>query len=166
MSPVEIVALLALSAYAVYRQTKRTEVMGAGRFTMAIIYGVVGLVVGGFRFSGKPAEIALLVVSIALSLAVGLLRARYTRVEAEDGRVFSQGTALTIGLFLAMVAVKFGIGTVAALSGVDADGGFGEVLVMIGIMLAVQSELIWRRARCLGARDSRDDGPVPHATSR
>jgi hypothetical protein len=30
------------------------------------------------------------------------------------------------------------------------DGGFGEVLIMIAIMVAFQAELIWRRARTLG----------------
>ena len=46
MSPTEIILLLALTGYAIYRQTQRHEVVGSGRFTMAIIYGIVGLAVG------------------------------------------------------------------------------------------------------------------------
>jgi len=42
---------------------------------------------------------------------------------------------------------------------ISGDGGFGEVLVMIAIMIAFQAEIVWRRARVLGARAS-DRTPV------
>ena len=49
MSPLEIVAILALTGWAVYRQTKVSKLsLDFGRFKMAIIYAVVGLVIGGF----------------------------------------------------------------------------------------------------------------------
>ena len=67
-------------------------------------------------------------------------------------RVYSQGTALTVGLFLGMVAAKFGHGTYAYFAHISDDGGFGEILIMIAVMVAFQAELIWRRARALGAR--------------
>lgn len=154
MSPIEIVALVALVCFAVYRQTRQQEVVGNTRFTLAIVYGVVGLVVGGFYFPDTGGEATLLVASIALSAVVGLLRGRLTKVWAGDGRVFSQGTPLTIGLFLGMVVLKFAMGTIAYFAGVTDHGGFGEILLMIAVMVALQAELIWRRARPLGARRS------------
>jgi hypothetical protein len=158
VSPIEIVALVALVCFAVYRQTRQQEVVGNTRFKLAIVYGVVGLVVGGFYFPDTGGEATLLVASIVLSAVVGLLRGRWTRVWAgADGRVFSRGTPLTIGLFLAMVVVKFGMGTVAYFTGVTDHGGFGEILLMIAVMVALQAELIWRRARPLGARRSDEE---------
>jgi len=155
MSPLAIVALLALTGYAIYRQSQRHEVAARGRFTMAIIYAVAGLVVGGFSQPESVAEWALLVISIALSVGVGLARGRLTRMWTEDrpdGRhVIAQGTVVTIGLFVAMVAVKFGMGTWAYFNHVSDDGGFGEILIMIAVMIAFQAELVWRRARALGA---------------
>jgi len=68
MSPLAIVALLALTGYAIYRQSQRHEVAARGRFTMAIIYAVAGLVVGGFSQPDSAAEWALLIISIALSV--------------------------------------------------------------------------------------------------
>jgi len=163
MSPLAIVALLALTGYAIYRQSQRHEVAARGRFTMAIIYAVAGLVVGGFSQPESVAEWALLVISIALSVGVGLARGRLTRMWTEDrpdGRhVIAQGTVVTIGLFVAMVAVKFGLGTWAYFNHVSDDGGFGEILIMIAVMIAFQAELVWRRARALGAS-------VPVATKR
>jgi len=155
MSLTEIVILLALTGYAICRQTQRHEVTGSGRFKLAIIYAAVGLLVGGFSRPDTPAEWALLVASLLLSVVVGLARGRLTRMwteqTAEGPRVFSQGTALTIGLFLGLVAVKFGLGTWAYFAGVSDDGGFGEVLFMIAVMVAFQAEIVWRRARAMGA---------------
>ena len=70
--------------------------------------------------------------------------------EGPDGpRVVSQGTALTIGLFLGLVGVKFALGTLAYFTGISDGGGFGEVLFMIAIMVALQAQIMWRRAQVL-----------------
>ena len=158
MSPIEILALLAMTGYAIYRQTQRHEVIGSSRFKLAVIYAVVGLAVGGFSRPDTAAEWGLLVASLVLSVVVGLARGRLTRLWPEDTpdgrRVFSQGTAVTVGLFLGLVAVKFGLGTYAYFNHISDDGGFGEILIMIAVMVAFQTELVWRRARVLGARAS------------
>jgi hypothetical protein len=49
MTPLEIAAILALTAWAVYRQTVVAEItLSPARFRMAAVYAVVGLLVGGF----------------------------------------------------------------------------------------------------------------------
>ena len=154
MSPTEIVVLVALIGYAVYRQTRRHEVVGSVRFKLAIIYAVVGLVIGGLHAPDTVGETLLFVGSLALSAGVGVVRGRLTRVWAQDGRVYAQGTSVTIALFVGLVVVKFAMGTVAYLLKISDDGGFGEVLLMIALMVAFQAELVWHRARPLGARTS------------
>ena len=150
MSPTEIVILLALTGYAIYQQSRQHQVVGSQRFKLAIIYAIVGLVVGGMNMPKNATAWSLLVLSIALSVGVGLLRGRLTRVwAAADGTVYSQGTALTISLFLGLVGTKFVIGTAAYFLHISDDGGFGEVLIMIAIMVAFQAQLIWRRAQSL-----------------
>jgi hypothetical protein len=151
MSAVEILAILALTGWAIYRQTIVAEVSpGLGRFKMALIYAGVGLVVGGFDTPTGSAGWAFIVAGLALSLVVGLLRGRLTRVWADpDGRIWRRGTATTVVLFIGLVAVKFALGTLAHLWHVDDGAGFGEVLVMIAVMIAVQAQIIHRRARQL-----------------
>jgi hypothetical protein len=150
MSPIDLIAILALVGYAVYKQTQVSEVTAKSRFKLAIIYGAVGLCVGGINPPSGVAGVALLGFGLALSVVVGLARGRLTRIWIQaDGRVFKQGTALTVGLFLAMIAIKFGTGAWAQFAHVDDGEGFGEVLVMMALMIAVQAELMWRRAQAL-----------------
>ena len=87
--------------------------------------------------------------SLALSVTVGLLRGRLTRVWAEAGHIYSQGTPLTVSLFLGLVLAKFGLGTLAYFAHAGQHGGIGDVLLMIAIMIAFQAQIIWRRARRL-----------------
>jgi hypothetical protein len=156
MSPFAIAALLALTGYAIYRQSLRQHVTGHARFKLAIIYAVVGLAIGGFSRPDTVAEWTLVIVSLALSVVVGLARGRLTRMWTEDtpeGRqIYSQGTAVTIGLFLALVVAKFTLGTYAYFAHISDDGGFGEIMVMIAVMVAFQAEIIWRRALGMGVR--------------
>ena len=50
-----------------------------------------------------------------------------------------------------MIAVKFALGAWAQIAHIDDGEGFGEVLVMLAIMLAVQAQIVWNRARALTA---------------
>lgn len=153
MSPLEVIAILALSAWAIYKQTVVAEVSTTlARFKMAGIYAAVGLAIGGFNQPSGADGWTMIAVGLSLSFVVGVLRGRFTRVWTADGKVWRQGTALTVGLFVALIAVKFGLGTLAYFWHVNDGAGFGEVLVMIAIMLAVQSELVHRRALALPMR--------------
>jgi hypothetical protein len=156
MSATEILAILALVAWSIYRQTRKSEVTAKDRFKMAIIYAIVGVCVGGFDRPSGLAGYGMIAIGLALSLAVGLARGRLTRVWADaQGRVFSQGTAVTVGLFLGLVAVKFGLGVLAWFAHINDGAGFGEVLIMIAIMIAVQAQIVYRRAEGLAQAASR-----------
>jgi hypothetical protein len=149
MSTTEILVIVAMVGYAVYKQTQVSEVHGHGRFKLALIYGIVGLAVGGFALPHSVIGLGLLVLGLALSVVCGLARGHLTKVwVATDGRVLRQGTALTVGLFIGLVAVKFGIGTFEYLAGIK-DAGFGDVMLMIALMVGVQAEIVFRRAEKL-----------------
>lgn len=147
MTPTEIGAIFALTTWAVFRQTRTSRVsLGRERFKMAGIYALAGLLVGGFDTPSGLAGWSMIMIGLVLSFGVGVLRGRRTRLWIESSTVWSRGTALTVGLFLGLVAVKFALGTMAYVMGIDDGAGFGEVLVMIAIMIAVQAEIVRRRA--------------------
>lgn len=154
MTPLEILIILGLTGYAIYKQTQVHEIVGNTRFKLAIIYAIVGLVVGGIYPPDTPLAWLFLAVSILLSAVVGALRAKYTKVWRGKGRVYSQGTVLTVSLFFLLIVFKFVLGTIEYFLHIDADGGFGMILILIAVMVAVQAQLIWRRAKPLGARQS------------
>lgn len=93
MSPLGFIVIIAMVVYAIYRQTQRHEIVGSTRFKVALIYAVVGLVIGGFNFPQYVAAAALLAVSLLLSVVVGLVRDRYTRVwrDGADQRLLWSG---------------------------------------------------------------------------
>jgi hypothetical protein len=145
----QLLVLAALTIYAIYRQSIRHELTGRNRFKLALIYAIVGLVVGGFETPSTTQAWLIAGASLVLSLVVGIARGRLTRVWRDaDGKVWTQGTWLTIALFLVLVGAKWIYGTYAYLrhEPVAASGGFGEILVMIAIMIAVQAEIVHRRA--------------------
>jgi hypothetical protein len=149
MSVTELIAIIAVVGYALYRQTRTVVVSGPGRFKLAIIYAAIG-VLCGVHMPSDAAALAFLLVGLVVSAADGLLRGRLTRVWRDfDGRVYSRGTPVTIGLVLGLVLIKFALGTIAYFVHVPYDFGAGEVLITIALMVAVQSEVIWRRGRAL-----------------
>jgi hypothetical protein len=68
-----------------------------------------------------------------------------------DGRVLRQGTVLTVSLFVGLIVAKFAIGTFEYFEHVQAGAGFGEVMIMIAIMVVFQAEIVWRRAKALAS---------------
>jgi hypothetical protein len=155
MSPTDLLIILALVCYAVFRQTRKHELTGRSRFKLAIIYAIVGLTIGGLAMPHGTLALSLLALSILLSLVVGYVRGRYTRIWREGDTLYAQGTTFTVTLFLLMIAAKFGLGTVAYFAHVNDNGGMGEVLLMIAVMVAVQAEYVWRRAQALLPAGSR-----------
>ena len=153
MSTTESLLIAVLVGYAIYKQTRVSELKARGRFNLAICYAVVGLCVGGIAVPHGGRAVGLFVGSFALSAIVGVARGRLTQVWVDsDGRVMRRGTAVTVGLFLALIVVKVGIGAYEFLAHIRSGAGFGEVMTMIALMVAVQAEIVFRRGSSLRSR--------------
>ncbi|MCW2529161.1 MAG: hypothetical protein JWM76_4021 [Pseudonocardiales bacterium] len=151
MSNTQLLIILALVGYAIYKMTRTSEVTGKARFKLALIYSIVGISLG-VHVGHEPATLGLVALSLAASVVVGLIRGRHNKLWRDaDGRIYSRGTKATISMFLGLVAFKFVLGTVAYLTHTPYESGIGEVLLMVGLMLAMQAEITWRRAQALRA---------------
>jgi hypothetical protein len=152
MSLPEILILLAMTAYAVHRQSVRHAVVGRTRFKLALIYAGVGLAVGGVHLPPDGRAWLALGIGLTASVLVGVARGWLTQIElSPDGQVFSRGTPVTIGLFLLLVGSKYAWGTWEYLHHAHPHGGFGEVLLQIAAMAALQAQIVWKRAQTLRA---------------
>lgn len=154
MQPLQMVIILAMVIYAIYRQTRVSPAGGPGRFRLALIYGAVG--VGSLLLSGwaLPQGIgwAFLAAGIALSVIVGVARGLLTKVWIDaDGERKRQGTWLTVSLFVFVIAAKIGMGVYAGLHAINDGANFSEVLVIVAIMIAVQAQIVHGRALALEA---------------
>ena len=156
MHPVQLVVVFAMIVYAVYKQTRVAPAAGPGRFKMAVIYAVVGissLAASGWQ-SPDGAGWLFLVGGIVLSVLVGVARGYLTRVWVDaEGRSWRQGTALTISLFVVVVVVKVGLGVIAVGAGVHDGSSFGEVLLVVAVMIAAQIEIVHRRVLALAGSE-------------
>ncbi|MYZ42345.1 DUF1453 family protein [Schauerella aestuarii] len=155
----QIAIIVALCVYALYRQTVRHTIDGHNRYKIAIIYAIVGLVIGGFHAPPTALAWAFLAGGLGLSAIVGYARGRLTRVWQQDGQIYAQGTALTITLFVLLIALKFALGTAEYFIGIRMHGSFGEILILIAVMVAFQSHIVWLRAQALQAQHPRASGP-------
>lgn len=149
MTVLEFAVILLMTGYAVYKQTRRHELHASRRFTVAIVYAMVAACVGGFALPHTFGQAGFLGAGIGMSLIVGLLRGHYSRLWLERGHAVAQGTALTVTLFLLLIAGKFALGTVAYFGHVTTTGGFGEILLLVAIMIAIQAQIVHIRARRL-----------------
>ena len=159
MSWVVLLVVLVLVAIGVARPTVRREVVGSNRFQLAVVFAVIGILIGGLRPSSTLLGWGLLVLGLALGLAVGWGRAVLTRVRlADDGRVYSQHTPLGNTLYLVLVVTEAGVSWFGSLHGASRGvGAFGQVLLVIAMLTAVEAELVWRRARRLGDLAAKKD---------
>lgn len=146
----EIVAIMAITAFAVDRQTVLSEVVTRNRFTPAIAYGIVGILVGGFALPHGAIGYGLLVAGLALSAVIGVIRGYRTDVWMElDGRIVRKGNAVTVLLFLVAVAAMLALDAVADVTDVAGGAGLGKIVLMIAAMVAIQAEIVHRRRQRL-----------------
>lgn len=143
--------LVALVAFAIYRQTCTAAVVGSTRFNIALIYAALaGLGVATWGWS-SPQGIgwAFLLTGFALSAGAGAARGLLTHLWLSEGQVMRRGTGVTVGLFFVVVTIKVAMGAYARIHGIADGADLGEILVVVAIMSAAQAEIIFRRAQPL-----------------
>ena len=159
MSTTQSILLLGMVVYAIYRQTHTGEVKAQGRFKVALIYAAITVLSARQEGWTLPQGIgwAFLLAGIGLSAAVGTARGVLTLVWIDaEGRCMKKGTWQTVVLFLGMLVVKVGMGTFAGFHHIRDGASFPQVLAIVTVMVAVQAEIVFRRAQALTA-----PAPVP-----
>lgn len=93
MTPVQILIILVLTLFALYRQSASHEVpLGPARFKWAWVYGMVGLVVGGTYMPATMTSWLVLGSGVVFSIVIGVLQGRLIEIWREaDGRIFVKG---------------------------------------------------------------------------
>lgn len=149
---VSVGAVVIVSVNAAIKQRKAQPVKwGLLRFRKAAILIGAGVVFGAFDPPDSWLALELFVASLALSIAVGLLRGIWSEVWLDtDGQtVLNRGTSPTIALFLGLILVKCALSVYGQYQEINDEGALGEILFMIGTMAACYAEVVNRRAKAL-----------------
>lgn len=119
------------------------------RSLIGLILVLVGLV-GSAQFFTKnhpgAGDVALLVVSLAIGVALAAVRALWTvRLWVQDGRTMRQGSALTAVLWVVSLGQHLAMDKL-----VMTGAGTATILLYFGIVLMVQREVLLMRAKRSG----------------
>lgn len=156
-SATDVLLGLLVLAWILWRQTQTREVrFDRGPRTFVILAGVGLWQVASFldEHAVRPVAIGVLVGSLVVSGAFGLLRGRLQPVwRADDGRVMRRGTAVTVGLWLVAVALHLAADAYAKHVDSAAAGLAGASLMLyLAVSLGVQMLVVRERATHLVSR--------------
>jgi hypothetical protein len=146
----QILILLALTVYALYRQSIRHEIDGKARFKLSCIYAVVGVVVGGFYLPTSATSWSVLAGSLALSAVIGLARGRTGRAalqprDATDDHAVLGAGRIQVGHRRHAIRVRCPRRTRRLRRSADHDCGHG--CASGGNHLAARPQSAWRWSR-------------------
>jgi hypothetical protein len=138
----DIVITLAVLAWVLYQQTVARPVTVRRLWFLPGILVVLGVIslsnLQGHLGSTADTYIA---VDLVSSVALGALRGCFIRVYGQDGVMWRQGSAVTIALWVVSIAVRLGIGLLAANAGVG-NVSDAALEVAFGLSLAGQNGIV------------------------
>lgn len=147
MNVTEIVIGIAVVLLLLARQVQKRSVKEDSRPLIFLILAVVGLVeAGSFLKSHSIGSEAILltVCSLVLAAVFGVIRAFTVRLWREDGKLFRQGNALTIVLWLVSIGIHFGGDTLIDSSAKGLSSS--TLLLYLAMTLGVQQIVVRYRA--------------------
>ncbi|QUQ71883.1 hypothetical protein [Kutzneria sp. CA-103260] len=115
---------------------------------MPAILIVIGLGSAASAISlAKPGEILFFLLDAVIVVGLGLARGASTRLSVRDGGLFQKGTALTLVLWLATIAIRVGAVFLGQSLGVAGTLTTASVLLLFGATIAAQNAVIYFRAQ-------------------
>jgi hypothetical protein len=146
-----VVVLIIVKRFAGEPVGSRTLVLPA----IMVIYGIS-------QIHGRlnATDIALLAVELVVALAAGLARGYTIKLFVKDGHLWQRYTLVTLGVWLAMIALRVGFAIGAGALGATITAG-ATVLVTFGLSMVVETLVVGQRASATGhpirpAQDRRD----------
>jgi hypothetical protein len=131
-----------------FKQLTGSVVTGKSLVLMPAILIVVGLGSAASALTlARPGEILFFLVDAVIVLALGVARGATTRLSLRDGSLFQKGTALTLVLWLATIAVRVGAGFIGQSIGVAGTLTTASLLLLFGVTIAAQNTVIYLRAQ-------------------
>ncbi len=114
---------------------------------MLLILGAVETIAFADHHHLDAATVGILCGSLLVGAALGVARGFTVRLWVDQGRLFRQGTALTVALWLVAVGIHLASETAVRHEGGPAGASSATMLLYLGLALTIQTSVLRRRAR-------------------
>lgn len=154
---VEVVLIIAVIGYVLARRLLGEPAIGKRLLLIPAVLGVIGVTQVSVHSVGA---VAFLGFSTVISVVFGLLRGMSVRTYEQNGIVMLRYTVMTLVLWVASIAARFGAGFVLGLVDSDAArssnsglmlavgaGLLAEGLVVLTKAVRVRGQLVWSKGR-------------------
>jgi hypothetical protein len=143
-----LLVLLFLLPWSIYRQMHPQPITRQGLVRLPLIFAIIGLL--GLSTRDIPADGAALgyvAFSLVLSIAFGVWRGALTSIwRDEAGVLMNQGNRTTITLWVALIATKVVLGTIASITEWFPAEHAGEVFLFLAFSFVAQNLVVARRS--------------------
>ena len=119
-----------------------------------VLMPAILLVLGVFSLSSaldgaSTGELAFLGLDAVVLIGLGLARGASVRLERRDEGLWQKGTAVTLAIWLLTIALRVGAAFASAALWPDGKLGHATLALTIGLTIAAQNAMIYRRALSL-----------------
>jgi hypothetical protein len=151
MSGLEVIAVIGLIGYIIYRQVKGEPLRGRRAVVLPAVLAVIGFM--NLRSGGGhlgPADVFCLVLGTAGSAAIGLAFGAITRLQSRDGYLWAQLPLSGLWLWAAMIGWRVLVMLLATGMHAHVAASSSVLLLSLGINRLAQAAVIVPRAMAMG----------------
>ena len=171
---IRVLAVVAVIGYVIGRQLMGEPLRGKRVVVLPVILAVAGVAdLGEHGRHVEPADVACLVVSGLIAVAIGLLQGRMMRLESRNGALWGQMPVRGLWLWALLVGSRLIMTVIALAVGAKVAGSSEPVIMLLGINRLGQAAIVMRHALATGIpfapeKDGRSflSGQVGGAASR
>ncbi len=146
MTAAQILVVVAIVIWIIGRRLAGMPV-GSRSFVVPVIMVFYGISQMHGRLSAV--DIAFLAVELIIGVAAGLARGATIKLYVRDGHLWQRYTMLTLGVWLAMIALRIGFAAGAHALGASLSAT-AAVMITFGLSLLVETLLVNKRAAATG----------------
>jgi hypothetical protein len=141
--------ILLVAALVIWMIAKRFA--GAPVGSRSLVVPAIMVIYGITQMHGRlgAADIALLAVELLIAVAAGVGRGYTIKLYLRDGHLWQRYTLTTLGVWLAMIALRIGFAAGAAHLGASVSAS-AAVLVTFGLSLVIETLIVGKRAAATG----------------
>jgi hypothetical protein len=151
MSVLTVFAVIAIIVFVIGQQIVGSSLRGKRVIVLPAILTVIGIAdVSGSKVHPGATDVALLVVSAAVAIAIGAALGAITRLERRDGHLWAQLPKQGLWLWGGLIVSRLLITGIAHVSGAHVAAGTAAILLMLGLNRAAQAAVVVPRAIAAG----------------